>query len=373
MITKKSHLKSITLALHKAMKAKPNMKLSEFREEFSKAAGLNDWNAALASLDASGESSTTTIEHVAAMAFKSEGEVEPKHFNFPDYVNDNNFELLSHTLAPHLANKLIELFYDSEYWFLAPMWHSVFNSKAEALSFVFQFPGHPISLVLATNSESDVVSVTGCSNDKDEFYILDETLFENFCSTSEELRGEISPISTFDNINGLKSNLTKITTAIMIDETKWKDAYSFPYITKGHHFKKYISCYEYAKSEDGMLTKLAAIRILELFEGSLDYHICKLDGSPFTDHKDALLFVKTFNQHSLGIRTRFKTINDDTKVIITNDESCHYVVESVDRDDLITMVAKDVRELKSKLPAFFEAVLKKEHPYDYQGLSASII
>ncbi|WP_210499318.1 hypothetical protein [Vibrio crassostreae] len=47
-IGESAKIKSMTHALHAAMKAKPNMKLSEFREIFSKELTGNDWNTTLA-------------------------------------------------------------------------------------------------------------------------------------------------------------------------------------------------------------------------------------------------------------------------------------------------------------------------------------
>jgi len=94
-----------------------------------------------------------------------------------DDYNAINVVLDDHgTLSPELAKAFIEVVYESQYWYMAPVGAGIFTDKEDALAFVDTYPNHPISIVVETNSNAGAVSVLVNSNEngylfRDEYHL----------------------------------------------------------------------------------------------------------------------------------------------------------------------------------------------------------
>ena len=96
----KTQIKSLTHALHAAMKKTPQMKLSEFREVFSKEVKFNDWNTLLGMTNATQNDKLTS-------AYED---------GYSDYDFDGISKLGFGELANESTKSIIEAVYKSEFF-----------------------------------------------------------------------------------------------------------------------------------------------------------------------------------------------------------------------------------------------------------------
>lgn len=266
----KPQVKSLTVALHAAMKANPKMKLSEFRENFSKEVNSKDWNTLLDSLtDPAGKRTEETYD-----------------YDYSEYDVSSIFEMNVGRLSPVIAKELIEVIYKSEFWFLAPIHDGIFESKEQAHSFVEQHPTVPLSLVVSTNSSLGSVSVI-INTEGNDILIREED--ENMLI--ERYR--------YESVSELIKGIPALMTTRAHDEHDSDDSYAIPYLLKDSRFINYVNKFEYNESECGVLSKEVANAFIDAVDASGRHYLSSLDGEPFYSTEDARLFVNTFENHPL--------------------------------------------------------------------------
>ncbi|CAH7401564.1 hypothetical protein VCHA53O466_50149 [Vibrio chagasii] len=144
-------VKGLTQRLHKAVKSKPNMKLSEFREEFSKAFNCKDWNTLIAGL--SGE--TLPQQDVGS----------PKYRSFADYASNGYIDFLGNNhnkLSPKVARAVADVVYKFGWW-LAPIGDSIIEDVKDVYAFISEYPNHAMHLLIPVSGNHDCAEalVTG--------------------------------------------------------------------------------------------------------------------------------------------------------------------------------------------------------------------
>jgi hypothetical protein len=298
-INKKSTVKSLTFTLHEQMKANNKMKVSEFREIFSKTLGAKDWNALLGQFD--NEYSPLLLNNQSTFASISRQALDTGYPNIDNSLdlhqpNDEYDKAIHGVLIPSHAIALIELFYSSEFWFLAPFMGGVFNTKEQALNFVENNHDYPLSVVMSTNNSQGSVS-TLVNSYKGRFYFHDED--------------QHSILYWSDDIQSLKINVADFMTGRAKFEHNENSSYVIPFIPKGHELKDYVNNFDYDSNEHGELTVSHAKELIDFCETHKQYSLGRLDGQPFRDKEEAEEFISYFPTHSLILIADLGYFNED--------------------------------------------------------------
>lgn len=269
-ITNKESVRSLTYAIHQAIKAKPNMKLGELREVFSKELGVKDWNALLGQFD----ESETPEKDVEVVLQNPSVDYQP---------------LFHGELLQKVAYIIIDIFYQTEYWMLAPLGGSPFPNKESAIAFVEKFPNQPLVAMFQTNNSKGVIcAILNYSDEKNIFLRDEETL---------------SPIarSSFKNFEEIKNNLPALMTKRAEFEFMDDNAFAYPFIPKGDNLTNYLSSFDYSRATHGELSSRHANHLIML-TGTVEFLSLGMpNGKPFQTMSDAYRFVECFTEHPLTL------------------------------------------------------------------------
>lgn len=288
-------IKSLTFALHAAMKAKPKMKLSEFRENFSKEVNCKDWNTLLGQVNGPSKEKTTV------------------EYDYSDYDAAGILEMGVGQLSFDVAISLVKAVYETEFWFLAPIHGGIFDNERDAVSFIKQHPNMPLSLVVSTNSSLGSVSLI--VNTEGRAIVV-----------REEDNHDVLEGYSYDYV----SDFVKAIPSLMTERAKFEhvseDSYAIPYLRKGSPFIDYVNNFEYNESEVGVLGKKAANAFIDACEDSGNHQLAMLDGNPFDSFEQARLFVKTFNMHPIKVISEVKYSGLSVSTVISSDEDSTNIV-----------------------------------------------
>jgi hypothetical protein len=141
------------------------------------------------------------------------------------YYQEEYSEVTHGKLDVKAAMEIINIVYAGRFWFLAPLTDGVMEKKEEALSFVEQFPGHPLILVTNTNSPSGTVSALINSDDNGLLLRGDDT-HDDF---------KIYPESRSKSPQELMSKVSGFMTKIAAHEYSSDDYYAIPYLMNYPH------------------------------------------------------------------------------------------------------------------------------------------
>jgi hypothetical protein len=289
-ISQKSTVKSLTYTLHEQMKANPKMKVSQFREIFSKILGSKDWNALLGQFDDNfSPLSFNDQASIASADSVSKLDLNTGYCNnsLDLHMTSEDYDIDTHgTLESTIANALVELFYSSEFWYLAPCMDGVFNTKEQALNFIEKYPNYPLSIIMSTNNSQGSVSLLVNSKDGIIFF-------------REECNYDVLDIGQYDNIHSLKRDITEIMTKRAKYDHDDKGSYAIPFIPKGHKLKDYVNSVDYYESEHGEVSVLVANKLIQFCEIHEQYSLGSIDGQPIGSKEDAEDFIKYFPNHPL--------------------------------------------------------------------------
>ena len=274
-ITEKSALKSLTYALHQAMKSKPNMKISEFREVFSQQLGAKDWNALLGQFD-----EVTTPNQL------SDHNIE---ISLQDPCSD--YDSTTHgILNKKTALAIINLFFQSEFWLLAPFGGNIFENKESAIAFVNANPSYPLSVVMMTNnSQGSISAILNNLEDCRDIALRNEDYLT------------LIPQGRFKSINDIEDRLADFMTVIAKYEHNDTSSYCYPFITKGHKYVSYINDFDYNESEHGELDKNIGNFFIDFVYKHKAFQIGMPDGQPFDSKQEAFEFRNLFPNHPVTL------------------------------------------------------------------------
>jgi hypothetical protein len=356
MITSKQHVKSLTHSIHKAIKAKPNMGLSELRELFSDKLVGSDWNGLLDMLDEQEVPCSEDVVHGRAFSFDC--------YEKQGALNYSPSEM--GTLSPALAKELIDIFYETDFWFLAPFQDGIFDSKDEALAFVDAFPNHPLSIVVSTNSNMGAVSVL-VNSDEEGYYFREEDDY----TVIERYRWETT--------QSLVDDLQEFMTTRAIYEHNNKDSYAIPFLKKGTPFDDYVNNGDYRRSEEGFLTMSHAIELCEAVYQSKGYALGALNRQTFSNKGEALRFIRSFKEHPLTLVVSLYEQDSSNSCI----GAAMSVNSTLDGDLLLadydehspvgSVRVRSLEQLNDKLPELIRKRVQANHPTHVTEIKASVL
>ena len=285
---------------------------------------------------------------------KPVGNVQAYESDF--YYHEEYSEAIHGKLDVKAAKAIIDIVYASRFWFLAPLTDGIMEKKEEALSFVEQFPGHPLVLVTTTNSSSGTVSAL-INNDDNGLLLRSDDNHDDF---------KIYPESLSKSPQELMSKVSGIMTKIAANDYSSDDYYAIPYLLNDSPFIDYVNGVEYLKSEYGSLDTRLAKQLVELVYQSDTYIMGTVQGVPFESKQEALLFTETFDCHAMAVIAPLFDAGEDAHIgaslIVTNDNNAIYMADSAGHDGSFSESVKSIQELKEKLPALAAKIGNADFP-----------
>ena len=332
----KPQIKSLTHALHACMKENPKMKLSEFRENFSKEVNCKDWNTLLGAVSNTPKTKEATSDSV--------------QYDYSDYDAAGILEMNVGRLSLDVAKSIVDIVYQSEFWFLAPIHGGIFDNKQQAMCFIEQHPEMPLSLVVSTNSSLGSVSVIVNTEGND--IIVRE---EEFNEVLESYR--------YDSVGSFIKGIPELMTQRAHYDHNSEDSYAIPFLKKNSPFIDYVNSFEYNESEVGILSEDVANAFINAAEKSGKHQIAALDGSPFDSFDDARLFVKTFNQHPIKIISELEIDAFSVSTVISSDENSTSIVfeDGCGLDSLPSQSFDSISDALEGLKGFADQTAKAEY------------
>jgi hypothetical protein len=131
-------------------------------------------------------------------------------------------------------------------------------------------------------------------------------------------------------------------------------------------FIDYVNEVEYLKSEYGSLDTVVAKQLVELVYQSDAYIMGTVQGVPFTNKQEALLFTETFDCHAMVVIASLFDADEDaligSSLVVTNDNNAIYMTDRAEHDSSFSESVKSIQELRKKLPALAAKIGNADFP-----------
>lgn len=299
-------------------------------------------------------------EHTIPLVFsKNTGPVMPGVNDKPVTYDASRYSVNEYDMGIHgmldvdSAQRIIDYVYMSEFWFLAPLMDGIFDIKEEALSFVEQFPGHALSIVVSTNSDAGCVSAI-INSHADGFFLLDD-------EEHRIIKGSESP-----TLESLFEKIQSVMSGVAAKQNGDADYYAIPYITKESPFVDYIIHSDYLRSVYGSLDRIIAKQLVELIYQSNNYKIGTTDGTPFDNKDEAQAFIDIFDEHPMIVLAELEDsdgwLSYGALLLITSADGVIYFGDLDELGHSFSDVANNIEELKEKLPALAAQIGNADFP-----------